>query len=89
MLQVSGKTKFKHFMYDISYRSTVAVCMYTFGLCFSVLYPLLMPLVFLFFFIAYTVDKYNFLYVYPVDFDSISDNRRALVVYSIIAIVIF
>mmetsp|Transcript_42592 Transcript_42592/g.30750 ORF Transcript_42592/g.30750 Transcript_42592/m.30750 type:complete len:186 (-) Transcript_42592:336-893(-) len=63
--------------------------MFTFGLCFSVIFPLLMPLIALFFILAYYIDKYNFLYVYPVDFDSISDNRRALVVYSIFAIIFF
>lgn len=35
------------------------------------------------------MDKYNLIYVYPINFDSKITNRRAFIVYSIVAIVLF
>ena len=40
------------------------------GLFFSIFVTLMTPLVLCIFGLAYIFDKYNLLYVYPLDFDS-------------------
>ena len=37
----------------------------------------------------YYIDKYNMIYVYPIDFESKLTTRKALIVYSIVGIILF
>jgi hypothetical protein len=89
MLSANGKTKFKHWFYDLGYKYAIVICLYSFSLFFSVLIPLILPFATLIFAIFYYIDKYNLLYIYPLEFESKPIYRKALVVYTILAIIVF
>ena len=38
------KSKFQHYLYDLGLRNVIALTLYTFGICFSVLVPLTVPI---------------------------------------------
>jgi hypothetical protein len=65
------------------------VVLFSFGLAFSVLTPLLTPIMLLLFIIAYYLDKYNLIFVYPIEFDSQVTNREALAKFSILGVIYF
>ena len=90
----------QHWFYDLGFRTAIAVTLFTFCLFFSIIIPHLMPLATLLFFLAvrnhsfikdlqYCLDKYNLIYVYPLDFDSRPTQRKALIIYSIVGIILF
>lgn len=58
----------KYFDYGFNYSFSITVFVLT--LCFSTTIPLIAPFGCLFFYIKYFVDKYNLLFVYPVEFES-------------------
>lgn len=58
----------KYFDYGFNYSFSITVLVLT--LCFSTTIPLIAPFGCLFFYIKYFVDKYNLLFVYPVEFES-------------------
>lgn len=89
MLKVHGKSKFKHFLYDIGLRNALAVSFFTLCLVTSIIVPLTTFLALLLFWIAYNIDKYNMFFVYPLDFESCSVNRRTLVIYTLEGIIFF
>ena len=43
---------------------------WTIGILFSTIAPLIPLTTFIFFLIKYWIDKYNFMYVYPTEFDT-------------------
>jgi len=69
-LKVNGKYKFSHFVHDLGLRCITAVTLFGFGLILSLLMPLLAPVMLLLFIVAYYFDKYNLIFVYPIEFDS-------------------
>jgi hypothetical protein len=89
MIKVNGKSKFKHFLSDLGLRNTFAVSIFCTCLFFSIFVPLIMPIAFVLFWVSYSCDKFNLLYVYPLDFDSQVINRKTLVVYSILGVLLF
>ena len=89
MLKVNGKNKFEHFLYDLGLRYALAAAVFAVGLVFSVAVPLVCPVVALLFGILYTLDKYNLVFVYPLDFDSQIANRKALILHSLAAVLLF
>mmetsp|Transcript_1317 Transcript_1317/g.1785 ORF Transcript_1317/g.1785 Transcript_1317/m.1785 type:complete len:179 (+) Transcript_1317:1726-2262(+) len=88
-LLVTGRNKFKHYLYDLGLRNVLAVTMFTMGLCCSVLIPLAMPICTILFFFSYCIDKYNLFFVYPIDFDSQIMNRKILIKTTLSAIILF
>ena len=44
--------------------------LFTFSLFFCILAPHISIIILIFFCIQYYLDKYNFLYIYPIDFES-------------------
>ena len=84
-----GRTKFKHYLYDLGLRNVLAVTMFTLGLTFSVLVPLVIPLCALLFLFSYAFDKYNLFFIYPIDFESQVINRKTLIQSTLVAILIF
>jgi len=58
----------KYFDYGFNYSFSITVFVLT--LCFSTTVPLIVPFGCLFFYLKYFVDKYNLLFVYPVEFES-------------------
>ena len=84
-----GKSKFKHYLYDLGLRNVIAVTMFTFGICWSVIIPVAMPLCAILFWLAYFFDKYNLFYVYPIEFESQLMNRKTLVLCTFMAIIFF
>ena len=88
-LMLTGRNKFKHYLYDLGLRNVLAVTMFTLGLCCSVLIPLAMPFCAIFFYLAYAIDKYNLFFVYPIDFESQMMNRKILIKCTLSAILMF
>jgi len=85
----TGRTKFKHYLYDLGLRNVVAVTMFTTGLCCSVLIPITSPFCAILFYFAYAIDKYNLFFVYPIDFESQLMNRKILIKTVLAAILLF
>lgn len=48
----------------------MAVTLFGFGLTFSLLIPLLSPIMLMLSLVVYYIDKYNLIFVYPIEFDS-------------------
>jgi hypothetical protein len=86
---VNGKYKFSHFVHDLGLRCCTVVVLFGLGLTFSLLIPLLAPIMLLIFVVAYYLDKYNLIFVYPIEFDSQINNRETLVRYSLLGVIIF
>ena len=86
---LTGRNKFKHFLYDLGLRNVLAVTMFTLGLSCSVLVPLAMPFCALLFYVTYAIDKYNLFFVYPIDFESQLMNRKILIKCTLCAIMMF
>jgi len=88
-LMITGRNKFKQYLYDLGLRNVLAVTMFTLGLCCSVIIPMATPLCAVFFFLAYAIDKYNLFFVYPIDFESQMMNRKILIKSTLSAIFMF
>ena len=88
-LNVTGRYKFKHYLYDLGLRNVLAVTMFTLGLYCSVMIPLATPLCAIFFYLAYAIDKYNLFFVYPIDFESQMMNRKILIKSTLSAILMY
>lgn len=86
---VTGRNKFKHYLYDLGLRNVIAVTMFTMGLCCSVVIPVTSPFCAILFFFAYAIDKYNLFFVYPIDFESQEMNRKILIKTVLAAIMLF
>ena len=67
---LNKKETFDDWFYNLSYKSSVAVSLFAFGLCFCILYPFMLVFLAVFFICQYYVDKYNLMYVYPLEFES-------------------
>ena len=65
-----GKTKFEHWFYDLSFKSSLAIAFFTFGLCLCLVYPHISVLVLVLFLYQYHAEKYNLMYRYPLEFES-------------------
>ena len=86
---VTGRNKFKHYLFDLGLRNVLAVSMFTLGLCCSVIIPMAMPICTIFFWLTYAIDKYNLFFVYPIDFESQMMNRKILIKCTLCAIMLF
>jgi hypothetical protein len=85
----NGKTKFDHWFYDLSFKSSVAVAISTFGLIFCLIYPHIGFLVLFLLVVQFYIDKYNLMYIYPLDFESQVLSRKTLVKNSFYAVILF
>jgi hypothetical protein len=83
------KTTFQQWFYDLSFKSSISVAVFTFGLFFSLVIPMLTPLILVLLFIQFYIDKYNLLYIYPLEFESQTISRKALIKNSYYAIILF
>lgn len=88
-MKVNGKYKFSHFQHDLGLRCCFAVVLWCFGIIYSLLVPIIAPIMMLIFLILHFLDKYNLSFVYPIEFDSQITNRETLVKYSLFGIVCF
>lgn len=86
---VTGRNKFKHYLFDLGLRNVLAVVMFTLGLCCSVIIPMAMPICTILFWLTYAIDKYNLFFVYPIDFESQMMNRKILIKCTLSAIMLF
>lgn len=84
-----GKTKFEHWFYDLSFKSSLAITFFTFGLCLSLIYPHITLLVLVLFLYQYHAEKYNLMYRYPLEFESQKISRMTLVKNSFYAVILF
>jgi Calcium-dependent channel, 7TM region, putative phosphate len=58
------------YYFDHGYNLAFVALIWTMAILFSTIAPLIPVIAFVFFLIKYLVDKYNFMYVYPAEFDS-------------------
>jgi hypothetical protein len=58
------------YYFDHGYNLAFVALIWTMGILFSTIAPLMPMIAFVFFLLKYQVDKYNFMYVYPAEFDS-------------------
>ena len=58
------------YYFDHGYSLAYVALIWTMAILFSMIAPLIPIIAFFFFLIKYFVDKYNFMYVYPAEFDS-------------------
>lgn len=82
--------EFKQWFFDLGYSVAYSVAMFAMVLIFSTSVPLILPFGTLFFGIKYLVDKYNLVYVYPMEFDyhgSIA--RKSIITYLVFAIFLY
>ena len=85
----NGKTKFAHWFYDLSFKSSVVVSLFSFGLFFCLIYPQISIVVTILLCMQLYLDKYNLMYVYPLDFESQVLARKTLVKNSFLAVIWF
>ena len=75
MLNVNGKYKFTHFLFDMGLRNAFVTTIFCLGLVFSLVDPMICGVVLAIFILAYSFDKFNLIFVYPLGFDSQITNR--------------
>lgn len=83
------KTSFDQWYYDLSFKNTVSVVVFAFGLFFSLSVPLITPLIIVLILLQFYIDKYNLLYIYPLEFESQTISRKSLIKNSFFAIILF
>jgi hypothetical protein len=88
-LKVNGKYKFSHFQHDLGLRCCLAVVIFCLGLTYSLLIPIISPIMVFIFLFLHFLDKYNISFVYPIEFDSQMTNRETLVKYSLVGVIFF
>ena len=83
------KSTFDQWFYDLSYKTSVAVALFTFGLCTSIILPFAPIMIASLISIQFYIDKYNLMYIYPLEFESQLISRKSLVKNSFFAIILF
>jgi len=81
--------KFKHWYYDLGFKTCVATALFTFTLTLSLTIPLLVPLGYLLFTTVYYLEKSLILFTYPLSFDSSLPLRRTLLIAPLQGLVVF
>lgn len=89
MLKIKGKNKLSHYLYDMGLRSAITASIFATAFVCSIMVPILCPLATLLFLSNYYRDKYNLIFVYPLDFESSLPNRRQLVTIPLLGIILF
>jgi hypothetical protein len=88
-IEYGEKVKFKHWAYDLSFKVPVVVSYFTFSLVLSIIVPISTVMNSFNFLIAYFLNKYHLLYIYPIDFESKVSNRKYLVTPTIAGLILF
>lgn len=89
VIKDNHKTCFDQWFHDLSFKSSVSVVVFAFGLFFSLSVPLMTPLIIMLLLLQFYIDKYNLLYIYPLEFESQTISRKSLVKNSFFAIILF
>ena len=84
-----GKSKFAHYYHDLSFKTSIAISLFTAGLLLSLLVPQSSLIILVLFSVLYYIDKYNLMYYYPLEFESSSISRKILIKNSFFAILQF
>lgn len=70
VIKNNHKTRFDHWYNDLSFKSSIVVSVFCFGLFMCLIYPHLSVLVIFGLCIQLFIDKYNLMYIYPLEFES-------------------
>ena len=89
VIKNNHKTRFDHWYNDLSFKSSIVVSIFCFGLFMCLIYPHLPVLIILGLCIQLYIDKYNLMYIYPLEFESQVVSRRSLVKNSFFSIILF
>lgn len=68
-MQLSPNVEESQYYFDHGYNLAYVALIWTISILFSMIAPFIPIIAFFFFLIKYFVDKYNFMYVYPTEFD--------------------
>jgi hypothetical protein len=68
-MKLSPKVLEAGYYFDHGYNLAYVALIWTMAILLSMIAPLIPMIAFFFFLIKYFVDKYNFMYVYPAEFD--------------------
>jgi hypothetical protein len=69
-MQLSESAYVDTWIFNYGYQLSFVTIIWGIGLFFSAIAPIIPCICFLYFFLKYWIDKYNLMYVYPVEFDS-------------------
>lgn len=89
IIRNNGKTEFENWFYDLSFKSSIAVCFFYFGIFFSTMVPILIPFMIFLLVAQFYIDKYNLMYIYPLEFESHTLSRRNMALSSFYAVILF
>lgn len=89
IIRNNGKTEFENWFYDLSFKSSIAVCFFYFGIFFSTMLPVLIPFIIFLLTAQFYIDKYNLMYIYPLEFESHTLSRRNMALSSFYAVILF
>lgn len=77
-LNLSQETQDTKFFFDIAYQQAFSISIFTMVFLFSITNPIILPFGCLFFALKFTIDKYNIVWVYPLEFHSKGFLRRTI-----------
>ena len=69
------KTSFESHFYDLSYKQSIIIVLFAFGIFFCLISSQITFVILCFFCLQFYIDKYNLMYIYPLEFESQYLNR--------------
>lgn len=72
--------------FDIAYNQALTISVFAMVFVFSTSVPIILPFGAMYFFLKYTIDKYNIVCVYPLEFESHGYLRQTVWIFMVISI---
>ena len=72
--------------FDVAYNQALTISIFAMIFVFSTSVPIILPFGAMYFFLKYTIDKYNIVWVYPLEFESHGYLRQTVWVFMVISI---
>lgn len=77
------------YAFDLGYHHSYSIVVFTMGLIFSTVEPLISLIAFCFFFGKYYIDKYNLSFVYNREFEGGGDIKSKVMPYIFLGVIFF
>ena len=72
--------------FDVAYNQALAISVFAMIFVFSASVPIILPFGFVYFFLKYIIDKYNIVWVYPLEFESHGYLRQTVCIFMVLSI---
>lgn len=72
--------------FDVAYNQALTISIFAMIFVFSTSVPIILPFGAMYFFLKYTIDKYNIVWVYPLEFESHGYLRQTVWIFMVISI---